>query len=243
MRSKKNRVRAILAAAIAAAATAHALQTTDGVVAQAPDVGVHATSPDTTSRNAIILQPGQLASQIVAEPDWLPGPIVPPVPQPAVRPQRLAALSEAQLSPLRPPAPQPITRRQWLAALSGPTAAGLPGHSPTQPSQQRDAEAEHLRACLKPAARALLERIEAEFGEMRIISTCRRGALIAGTGRISRHAIGQAIDFDAGNRKRDVVRWLIANHTTGGTMTYADMSHIHVDIGHHFVALNAWSGR
>ena len=106
-----------------------------------------------------------------------------------------------------------------------------------------NAEQQHLRACLKPAARALLDRIEAEFGLMQIISTCRPGARIAGTGRISKHATGEAIDFDAGSRKGDVVRWLVANHKTGGTMTYSDMSHIHVDVGQHFVALGARSGR
>ena len=73
---------------------------------------------------------------------------------------------------------------------------------------------------------------------MKIVSTCRPGARIRGTGRISRHASGNAIDFNAGNRKGDVVRWLIANHKAGGVMTYADMSHIHVDIGYHFVSLN-----
>jgi hypothetical protein len=52
---------------------------------------------------------------------------------------------------------------------------------------------------------------------------------------------GEAIDFEAGSRKGDVVRWLIANHKSGGTMTYAGMTHIHVDVGSHFVALN--SGR
>ncbi len=31
--------------------------------------------------------------------------------------------------------------------------------------------------------------------------------------------------------------WLIANHKSGGTMTYAGMDHIHVDIGPHFVSL------
>jgi hypothetical protein len=40
-----------------------------------------------------------------------------------------------------------------------------------------------------------------------------------------------------------VVQWLIANHKTGGTMTYAGMSHIHVDVGQHFVALNSGGGR
>lgn len=93
------------------------------------------------------------------------------------------------------------------------------------------------RSCLTGAARALLGRIEAQFGTMQIISTCRPGARIAGTGRISRHASGNAIDFNAGSRKGAVVRWLIANHKSGGTMTYRGMSHVHVDIGPRFVSL------
>jgi uncharacterized protein YcbK (DUF882 family) len=99
------------------------------------------------------------------------------------------------------------------------------------------------RACLTPAARALLSRIEGQFGQMQIISTCRPGARIAGTGRISRHASGNAVDFNAGGRKAQVVRWLIANHRSGGTMTYAGMSHIHVDIGPRFVSLSSGGGR
>jgi hypothetical protein len=100
------------------------------------------------------------------------------------------------------------------------------------------------RVCLTPTARALLTRIEAHFGSVRIISTCRPGAVIAGTGRLSRHASGNAIDFDApAGRKAEVVRWLIENHRSGGVMTYAAMSHIHVDIGRRFVALNSGGRR
>lgn len=95
------------------------------------------------------------------------------------------------------------------------------------------------RSCLTSATRALLGRIEATFGPMQIISTCRPGARIAGTGKISKHASGQAVDFNAGGRKGAVVKWLIANHKSGGTMTYAGMSHIHVDVGQHFVALGS----
>jgi uncharacterized protein YcbK (DUF882 family) len=118
-----------------------------------------------------------------------------------------------------------------------------PPHVPLRrnpPSRREVAGAS--RNCLTPAARALLGRIEAQFGAMQIISTCRPGARIAGSGRISRHASGNAIDFSAGGRKGAVVRWLIANHKSGGTMTYSDMSHIHVDIGPHFVSLGAYSG-
>jgi hypothetical protein len=99
------------------------------------------------------------------------------------------------------------------------------------------------RTCLAPAARDLLARIEAQFGAVGIISTCRPGARIAGSGRPSRHASGHAIDFNApAGRKADMVRWLIANHRSGGVMTYSDMGHIHVDIGHRFVALGSPSG-
>jgi hypothetical protein len=99
------------------------------------------------------------------------------------------------------------------------------------------------RTCLSGAARNLLARIEAEFGAVGIVSTCRPGAVIAGSGRPSRHASGNAIDFNApSGRKADVVRWLIANHRSGGVMTYARMNHIHVDIGHRFVALSAGGG-
>lgn len=94
-------------------------------------------------------------------------------------------------------------------------------------------------ACLTPTARALFGRIEAKFGKMQVISTCRPGARIAGTGKISKHASGQAIDFNAGGRKGAVVQWLVANHKSGGTMTYSGMSHIHVDVGYHFVALGS----
>ncbi len=99
------------------------------------------------------------------------------------------------------------------------------------------------RGCLTPAARALLGRIESQFGAVQIISTCRPGARIAGTGRISRHASGNAVDFNAGPRKGAIVQWLIANHRSGGTMTYAAMSHIHVDIGPRFVSLNSGGAR
>jgi len=93
------------------------------------------------------------------------------------------------------------------------------------------------RKCLTTAARALLEQIEEKFGPVRVISTCRPGARIAGSGRISRHASGNAVDFDAGSRKGEIVKWLVANHKKGGTMTYPNMSHVHVDIGRHFVSL------
>jgi Peptidase M15 len=95
------------------------------------------------------------------------------------------------------------------------------------------------RKGLTRAALALLERIETAFGPVNVISGYRAGARIAGSGRVSRHASGNAIDFEAGGRKGAIFKWLIANHHSGGTMTYSDMSHIHADIGPHFVSLAA----
>lgn len=99
------------------------------------------------------------------------------------------------------------------------------------------------RSCLTAAARGLLNRIETQFGSVQIVSTCRPGARIAGTRKVSRHASGNAIDFNAGSRKGTIVKWLIANHHSGGTMTYARMSHIHVDIGPRFVSLGSGGRR
>jgi uncharacterized protein YcbK (DUF882 family) len=97
------------------------------------------------------------------------------------------------------------------------------------------------RSCLQPQASALLGRIEAQFGAVQIISTCRPGAVIAGSGKPSKHRYGLAIDFNAGARKGAIVQWLIANHHAGGTMTYSGMNHIHVDIGPRFVSLGSRS--
>jgi hypothetical protein len=99
------------------------------------------------------------------------------------------------------------------------------------------------RGCLTSRASSLLGRIEQQFGRVQIVSTCRPGATIASTGRRSKHASGEAIDFEAPRgKKAAVVKWLISNHRNGGTMTYNDMNHIHVDVGQHFVALGRPSG-
>ena len=96
------------------------------------------------------------------------------------------------------------------------------------------------RSCLVPAARALLARIEARFGPVTLISACRPGAVIAGTRKPSLHRDGRAADFVAPRgRKAAVLRWLAAHHS-GGTMSYRDARHIHVDIRpRRFVRLGA----
>ena len=126
-------------------------------------------------------------------------------------------------------------------AGSGRDAARLSGRAVTVASRSGGGGAS--RGCLQAPAAALLARIEQQFGPVKVISTCRPGAVIAGSGKPSKHRYGLAVDFDAGGRKAAIVNWLRANHTSGGTMTYARMSHIHVDIGPRFVSLGSGGGR
>jgi len=92
------------------------------------------------------------------------------------------------------------------------------------------------RGCLTAAAKSLLARIESNFGRVQVVSTCRRGATIAGTSHPSMHRYGMAFDFKT-SRKAEVVRWLIANNK-GGTMTYRGSDHIHADVGqYHFASI------
>ena len=109
--------------------------------------------------------------------------------------------------------------------------------SPSSPHGPAGYAPEAPRACLTAPARVLLDRIEQTFGPVQVISTCRQAAIIPGSWRASRHSSGNAVDFKAGSRKAQIVEWLIANHKSGGTMTYAGTDHIHVDIGPHFVSI------
>jgi uncharacterized protein YcbK (DUF882 family) len=105
---------------------------------------------------------------------------------------------------------------------------------------RQDAGSSVSRSCLTPDTQALLGRVESTFGPVQIISTCRPGAVVAGTGHPSMHRYGRAVDFDApAGKKAAIVAWLSANNP-GGTMTYAHMGHIHMDTGpRHFVSLGS----
>ena len=144
-----------------------------------------------------------------------------------------------------------ITALAGLMALMMPMAADAKSYHGDGAKSRRHASSHQVdsddgsgtsRSCLTRDARALLNSIEAQFGRVEIVSTCRPGARIATSGRPSKHASGEAIDFRVSGRKSKVVQWLIDNHGDGGTMTYSDMDHIHVDVGSHFVALNRPSG-
>lgn len=105
------------------------------------------------------------------------------------------------------------------------------------PSTATDAVAKRSAAsssssCLPGVLRRRLSQLRAKFGPIRVISTFRRGARIAGTGRRSFHASCRAVDFLPPRGKyRAVANWLKKNHF-GGVGTYScGMYHIHIDNG------------
>lgn len=86
------------------------------------------------------------------------------------------------------------------------------------------------RTCLTGETRALLSRLEARFGAVQVISTCRPGAVIAGSGRPSQHRYGKAVDFvPKGGQRAAMLSWLRSN-ANGAVITYAS-GHIHFDTG------------
>ena len=87
-------------------------------------------------------------------------------------------------------------------------------------------------SCLPGSIQRTLGQIRAKFGPVRIASTFRRGAIIAGTRRRSLHASCRAVDFHAPPGKRAaVIAWLRSNHTGGLGVYGCRMNHIHIDNG------------
>lgn len=86
--------------------------------------------------------------------------------------------------------------------------------------------------CLPGALKRKLSQIRSKFGPVRVISTHRPGARIAGSGKRSLHSACRAVDFHPPRGQyRAVVAWLKANHG-GGVGTYScGMHHIHMDNG------------
>jgi hypothetical protein len=86
------------------------------------------------------------------------------------------------------------------------------------------------RGCLAGDTRALLSRFEARFGAVKVISTCRPGAVIAGSGRPSQHRYGKAVDFmPKPGQRTAMLSWLRSN-ANGAVITYGS-GHIHFDTG------------
>lgn len=86
--------------------------------------------------------------------------------------------------------------------------------------------------CLPGSIQSTLNKIRAKFGPVQIVSTYRRGAIIAGTGRRSLHASCRAVDFKAPPGKRGaVIAWLRSNHSGGLGIYSCSMNHLHIDNG------------
>lgn len=113
-----------------------------------------------------------------------------------------------------------------LAMLALALPAGAAPH-PAHKYPQGKATAD--RGCLQPQAKALLAAIEAKWGKVNVISTCRPGAVIKGTKKPSLHRYGRAIDFRAKNQAA-IVKWL-RSACTCGVITYGKSGHVHVDVG------------
>lgn len=89
------------------------------------------------------------------------------------------------------------------------------------------------RSCLTADTRSILDSAERNFNtKFTLVSTCRPGAVIAGTSHASQHRYGRAVDLHVPSSvsKQAVVKWLYAN-APGVTMVYRGMSHIHFDTG------------
>jgi uncharacterized protein YcbK (DUF882 family) len=86
------------------------------------------------------------------------------------------------------------------------------------------------RSCLTAQTRQVLSGLEARFGAMRVISTCRPGAVIAGSGQPSQHRYGKAVDFMPSPGKRGAVMAWLRSNAGGAVITYAS-GHIHFDTG------------
>jgi hypothetical protein len=86
------------------------------------------------------------------------------------------------------------------------------------------------RGCLSGDTRALLSRFEARFGAVKVISTCRPGAVIAGSGRPSQHRYGKAVDFMPNPGQRSAMLAWLRSNANGAVITYGS-GHIHFDTG------------
>lgn len=91
--------------------------------------------------------------------------------------------------------------------------------------------------CLPSVVKQTLKELK-RFGKVQIISTYRKGARIAGTGRRSKHASCKAVDFHLRGNKAAAIRWLKKRRLE--VITYGcGMHHIHIATGsykgHHCV--------
>lgn len=92
------------------------------------------------------------------------------------------------------------------------------------------AEAAVSTRCLPSSLKAKLSEVRRKFGRVTVISAYRKGARIRGTGKRSKHASCQAVDFKVKN-KWAAYRWLKSHHKGGVGVYSGPCGHIHIDVG------------
>lgn len=108
-------------------------------------------------------------------------------------------------------------------AVSGPFA-----HATSKQTRARGGSIS--RACLTAQTRAVLAQLEGHFGPVKVISTCRPGAVIAGSGRPSQHRYGKAVDLVPPPGQRAAMIGWLRQHASGMVITYRS-GHVHFDNG------------
>ncbi len=140
-----------------------------------------------------------------------------------------AQILTAQISPAQAQNGDDVTARAPGISTSqfepfGPFRTAQTEYSFT-PRRQRVARLSH-----RPDPSGAWPGSKSRFGAVSVISTCRPGAVIAGSGRPSQHRYGKAVDFVPRSGQRGaMLAWLRAN-AGGAVITYAS-GHIHFDTG------------
>jgi len=134
-----------------------------------------------------------------------------------------------------------VIPRLLLAAIAFacviPFATAILGSAPAEAKSRRNPPSASL-ACVPDSLKAVLSEIEQKFGPVRVISTHRPGATIAGSRKASLHRDCRAVDFvpPRGSR-RAVIASLRADPRVQGLGLYRS-GHIHIDNGPYRVTWN-----
>jgi uncharacterized protein YcbK (DUF882 family) len=141
--------------------------------------------------------------------------------------QKTLAAAIAFLTGLVPATAQ-TTSFKNIFQMTPNAATGSVTPAPQKKSRARGGSVS--RACLTAQTRAVLAQLEGHFGAVKVISTCRPGAVIAGSGRPSQHRYGKAVDFvPPPGQRAAMISWL-RQHANGMVITYRS-GHVHFDTG------------
>lgn len=137
-----------------------------------------------------------------------------------------------------------IMHQPAVAEPSGPSrkprgvqVASL-GGSDTAPTERSSISAGTVRwgaspSCLDARLRTVIDQVAANFGPVKVNSTCRsrsHNARVGGATR-SKHLTGAAADFSISRKKTAVLGWLRRHPSVGGLKLYGRDGHFHIDTG------------